>query len=157
AALRAALTRRGGAGAGDQGEGGGDALRPRPAAAQGDPRRSGRRLAGVLTMADSSPGSDPFNELAYEFVERYRRGERPSPTEYAERYPDLADEIRELFPTLAMMERFGGEGKTQRVPDADPTGREEAISERMGDYRILREIGRGGMGVVYEAVQESLG
>src|SRR5262245_6012899 len=33
----------------------------------------------------------------------------------------------------------------------------EALPERVGEFRLVREIGRGGMGVVYEAVQEPLG
>ena len=90
-------------------------------------------------MGEISSGADLFNELAHQFAERYRRGERPSLTEYAERYPDLSAEIRELFPMLAMMERHGGDGKTHRAPGTDPTRREGAIPERMGDYRILRE------------------
>ena len=41
-----------------------------------------------------------LEQLAEEFVERHRRGERPSLTEYCDRYPDLAQEIRQLFPAL---------------------------------------------------------
>jgi hypothetical protein len=45
-------------------------------------------------------------ELAEEFVERYRQGQRPSLKEYIDRHPSLADEIREVFPAMAMMERI---------------------------------------------------
>ena len=45
-------------------------------------------------------------ELAEEFLDRYRRGERPPLKEYIDRHPELADEIRELFPALAMMEQI---------------------------------------------------
>jgi serine/threonine protein kinase len=108
-------------------------------------------------MGERSSESDLFNELANEFAERYRRGERPSLTEYTERHPELADEIRDLFPPLVMMEKLGGgsDRSADRV-----TGRFQPcrpIPDRLGDFRIIREIGRGGMGIVYEAEQESLG
>ena len=45
-------------------------------------------------------------ELAEEFLERYRQGERPSFREYTDRHPELADEIREVFPAMAMMENI---------------------------------------------------
>ena len=69
-----------------------------------------RRLAGALTMSESTSGPDLFNQLADEFAERYRRGERPSLSEYTDKYPDLADQIRELFPALVVMEQFGTGG-----------------------------------------------
>jgi serine/threonine protein kinase/WD40 repeat protein len=109
-------------------------------------------------MATPTPtsGTDLFNDLAHEFTERYRRGERPPLDEYTKRYPELADEILELFPTLVMMERLGsGVASTSEVTSALVAT--APIPDRLGDFRIVREIGRGGMGIVYEAVQESLG
>src|SRR5205823_3543632 len=98
-------------------------------------------------MTEPASGRDPLEELAEEFVARYRRGERPSLTEYADRHPGLADRVRDLFPALVLMEQL------HPTPGADPSPR----PDRLGEYRIVREVGRGGMGVVYEAVQESLG
>jgi serine/threonine protein kinase len=107
------------------------------------------------------PSSDSSREvvlerLAAEFVERHRQGEHPPLSEYTNRYPDLAADIRDLFPALVQIEKL--------KPAADTTGEHQLPAtpaptklERLGEYRILREVGRGGMGVVYEAEQESLG
>ncbi len=107
-------------------------------------------------MSDSSD-RNPVEALAEEFLERFRRGERPALSEYTRQYPELASEIRDLFPALVMLEdvrpSFGPGGG----PPSAAAAAEGKTLERLGDYRILREVGRGGMGVVYEAEQESLG
>ncbi len=46
-----------------------------------------------------------FDELAEEYAERYRRGERPSVQEYVDRLPAMAEEIREMFPALVEVEQ----------------------------------------------------
>jgi eukaryotic-like serine/threonine-protein kinase len=96
-----------------------------------------------------------FEELAEEFAARFRRGERPSIQEYIDRCPNLADEIRELFPALVEVERVK-EDKPARPGTAETVAALPPLGQ-VGDYRVLREIGRGGMGVVYEAEQVSLG
>ncbi len=108
-------------------------------------------------MSDAQAPRNPVEELAASFLERYRRGEHPSLTEYAEKHPDLADEIRELFPALVLMERLAPDDGERRLAAAGRITADGKAPEQLGDYRILREVGRGGMGVVYEAEQESLG
>ena len=109
-------------------------------------------------MTTSSDARNPVEALAEEFLDRKRRGEQPALREYIERYPDLADDIRDLFPALLMMEDLGeSSGGATGSLAADNGAAVGVRLERLGDYRILREIGRGGMGVVYEAEQESLG
>src|SRR5262249_11298239 len=111
-----------------------------------------------MNSSSSSSDRDPLERLAAEFLDRHRRGENPSPSEYAERFPQWADQIREFFPALKVMEGLkpGSDDQTASLDERTTTTAVPRL-EQLGEYRILREIGHGGMGVVYEAIQESLG
>ncbi len=99
-------------------------------------------------QAEQNDRETRLAQLAEQYFARVRAGESVSVDDYATRHPDLADEIRELFPSLELLE--SSESTRPPVPAS-------LAGTMLGEYRLLREIGRGGMGVVYEAEQESLG
>jgi serine/threonine-protein kinase len=150
-------------------------------AARTDPDLSGEEASRVRTLpwrnrleeghpdsettvrADRSAADadlDPvLAELADEITHRLQSGERVDVEAYVARHPDLAGPIRRLMPVLREMADLGrtvepdrGSRDTLR-PDVLAAGEGRVL----GDFRILREVGRGGMGVVYEAEQISLG
>ncbi len=110
-------------------------------------------------MSESEARSERVLELAEEFLERYRKGERPPLKEYIDRHPELAAEIKEVFPAMAILENIAvvDESLAAPGPESEAERQKRPALQQLGDFRIIREIGHGGMGVVYEAEQVSLG
>jgi serine/threonine protein kinase len=96
----------------------------------------------------------PVEVIAEEFSERLRCGQRPNIAEYLTMYPEHAELIQTIFPSLEMVERVASRETGSKTVPADPRFDPEHTS--FGDFKILCRIGMGGMGIVYEAIQQSL-
>lgn len=91
-----------------------------------------------------------LDDLAEEFTRSVRRGEQPSVEEYLQRAPHLAIALRSLLETVTFLESTRRELETsEEHEDHQP------LPESLGEYRLIRELGRGGMGIVCEAAKPS--
>lgn len=123
---------------------------------ESDCDETGFQLLGLPAEDDQAAqrARAPFEMLVSQFVEELRRGGHPSVELYARRFPPHAERIREVFPVLAMLERARLERESRSIrrnmPGSFPF-------TRLGNFELLQEIGRGGMGVVFRARDQNSG
>ena len=82
----------------------------------------------------------------------------PSRDAFLQSYSDLADELRDCLDGLEMLQGEAGRFRAMNTSGPAPNRDETPFSpiRELGDFRIVRELGRGGMGIVYEVEQRSL-
>ena len=110
----------------------------------------------VANSSDNSQ-SEPeiLEQIVDHFTNRLRAGEHPAIADYQAQHPEFKDEIEDLLASVAMIEQLKSDPTNS--PAKSRSLDEVSGLNRIGPYKINGEIGRGGMGVVFEAVHESLG
>ncbi len=91
-----------------------------------------------------------LGQVVEEFFTAVSEGESPDMSDYLRRYPEIADQLKVVVPAMLVTERAADPSETSSIRDT------LATEKQLGDFRILRQIGRGGMGIVYEAEQISM-
>src|SRR5262245_49851214 len=125
-------------------------------------------MGGEVTMTAALPASalEPTAEVLHvleEYLLELEKGARLDPEGLLARHPHLADPLRACLASLEFLHDAarnlrGPDAEQARPPDAGPASGEASAPRcgLLGDFQIVREVGRGGMGVVYEAEQLSL-
>ena len=123
-----------------------------------DDRDDVATAAGEVRPPSAAAQSDEDSRIiraVQQYLEELEAGAAPQRQEFLGRYPELGDKLSICLDGLEFLHQVGPQLSTptlNHVPTLDSES-----PQPLGDYRLLREVGRGGMGVVYEAVQISLG
>ena len=95
---------------------------------------------------------EELSRILEEYLADLEQGIRRDPGELIEKHPDLAEPLKLYLGSLDFLHNAAA-GLGSESPS---TTTDELPYKELGDFRVKREIGRGGMGVVYEAEQISI-
>jgi eukaryotic-like serine/threonine-protein kinase len=115
------------------------------------------RLLGLdsTCAADESPRRQLVDVLEG-YLESLEQGIAPDQEALLAAHPELADELRPYLDSLRLLHGATRDMCVPQLPSSYDAAGASPTVRQIGDYRIVREIGRGGMGIVYEAHQKSL-
>jgi len=108
--------------------------------------------AEPILAALTSEQQQRLTDVLDHYLRSQERGLPVSQEALLTAHPDLADVLRTYFKSLNELHGLAAGFSAAPTPDLPPPN----TRERLGDFELVREIGRGGMGVVYEARQLSL-
>jgi tRNA A-37 threonylcarbamoyl transferase component Bud32 len=116
----------------------------------------------AMSAADRPSGSehDPLDAIIAEYLQQVEAGAVPDREALLARHPELAERLRAFFADYDRLDRQAADlhlsSDPERTLGNEPSPGQLPRVRYFGDYELLEEIARGGMGIVYKARQTTL-